>query len=354
MRSYYAAGKKMRRNPLSVRSYNSKHIFFAANLVLLSVVSGYVLTSQSSTQTNTTASYSALANTSVQNPLDKLSSADIAFTIAQMTDLQESAAVAHEKDAETTRVTIASADPLVTAKPNIITTDIKTLSDIVEHTVVESDSIESLSNKYRISKDAIRWSNGIGPSQKIEVGSVLVMPPIEGVVYDVVAGDTVEDLAREYRTDVDKIVAFNDTEISGLQPNTRIVIPGGELIRSSPSSYTYSFSAVYSGNSYALGNCTWHVANRWAAFGKSLPGNLGNAATWVSRAKQAGLETGKIPRLHAVIQTSTAGYGHVGFVEEVYADGSIRMSEMNYNWRLYALRDRIVPAAEALSYNYIY
>lgn len=288
------------------------------------------------------------------NPLDKLSSTDIAYNIALLIDMPESAAVAHEKDAENYRAQVVLSDPLVAAKPNIITTGIKTAADIVGHEVLEGETISSIARQYSISEDSIRWSNSVSRNDTLTPTRIVFIPPIEGIIYEVVEGDTVEALAEEYRTSAQKIIAFNDTEIVGLEPGKKIVIPGGSIVASAANNYNTSFSASYGFNSYAPGNCTWHTANRWAAVGKSLPQNLGNAATWVSRAKLAGLETGKVPRLHAAIQTSTSGWGHVGFVEELYPDGSIRMSEMNYNWRLYALRDKIISAEEARTHNYIY
>jgi len=268
--------------------------------------------------------------------------------------MPESAAVAHEKDAENSRAQVVLSEPLVAAKPNIITTEIKTLSDIVSHIVLPGETVSSIARQYSISEDSIRWSNSVSRTEQLSPSRMLFIPPIEGIVYVVVVGDTVEALAEEYRTSIDQIVAFNDTELVGLQPGSTIVIPDGSIIATAANNFNSGFLASYGFNSYAPGNCTWHTANRWAALGKSLPQNLGNAATWVSRAKLAGLETGKVPRLHAAVQTSTSGYGHVGFVEEVFPDGSMRMSEMNYNWRLYALREVVIPAAEALTYNYVY
>jgi len=325
------------------------------NSLLLVAVMGFVLFSTGYPQSNDR-STSARNTTkdSPSNPLDKLSSADIAYNIASLIDMPESAAVAHEKDAQNSRAQVVLSEPLVAAKPTIITTEIKKASDIKQHVVEEGQTIAAIARQYSISEDSIRWSNSFARGDSLTTARILLIPPIEGIVYDVVAGDTVEGLAEEYRTDIDKIVAFNDTEIIGLQPGEKIVIPGGSIVATAANNYGSSFTANYGYNAYAPGNCTWHTANRWAALGKSLPQNLGNAATWVSRAKLAGLETGKIPRQYAAIQTSTSGYGHIGFVEEVYPDGSIRMSEMNYNWRLYALRDKIIPAAEAARYNYIY
>jgi surface antigen len=325
------------------------------NGVLLISIVGFVLFSAGESHSSDRRSSSLSATLqSPTNPLDKLSSTDIAYNIALLINMPESASVAHEKDAENSRAQVVISDPLVATKPTIITTKIKTLADIIRHVVADGDTIASIARQYSISEDSIRWSNSISRNEELTLSQVLFIPPIEGIVYDVVEGDTVEILAEEFRTDANKVVAFNDTEITGLQPGAKIVIPGGSIVASASNNYNYGFSAAYGFNSYAPGNCTWHTANRWAALGKALPQNLGNAATWVSRAKIAGLSTGKIPRLHAAIQTSTSGYGHIAFVEEVYADGSIRISEMNYNWRLYAMRDKVIPAAESLTHNYIY
>lgn len=96
------------------------------------------------------------------------------------------------------------------------------------------------------------------------------------------------------------------------------------------------------GNRYVAGYCTWYVKGRRP----DLPNNLGNAATWVSRAAAQGIPTGSAPRVGAVGQRGN----HVVYVESVNADGTVTVSEMNYR-ALYQQTSRTVPANY---FNYIY
>lgn len=90
-----------------------------------------------------------------------------------------------------------------------------------------------------------------------------------------------------------------------------------------------------SGNSYSYGYCTWYVKNRRP----DMPNNLGNADTWVARAAAQGLATGSVPRAGAVGQRGM----HVVYVESVNGDGTITVSEMNFQG-YNVVSSRIVPA----------
>lgn len=96
------------------------------------------------------------------------------------------------------------------------------------------------------------------------------------------------------------------------------------------------------GNTYTRGYCTWYVKNRRP----DLPNNLGNAYTWVARARAQGLATGSTPRVGAVGQQGN----HVVYVEAVHGNGTITVSEMNYRgWNVISSR-----TASASAFTYIY
>ena len=60
----------------------------------------------------------------------------------------------------------------------------------------------------------------------------------------------------------------------------------------------------------------------------------------------------KTPAPGAVIQNG-GGYGHVGIVEEVRADGSLLVSDMNYRgWNV--ISTRIIPPNQVGGFNYIH
>jgi surface antigen len=105
--------------------------------------------------------------------------------------------------------------------------------------------------------------------------------------------------------------------------------------RTAPVSYggrggsgTYSGTATYSstGNTYTYGYCTWYVKNRRP----DIPNGWGNANMWFYNAQGQGWPTGYSPRAGAVGQTSAGAEGHVVYVERVNGDGTIYISEMNY------------------------
>ena len=94
----------------------------------------------------------------------------------------------------------------------------------------------------------------------------------------------------------------------------------------------------YASNSYPggnegdslAGNCTWYAYGRaWEILGERPNGlnNLGNAETWYQNV--TAYDKGSTPEAGAIVCWSGGGYGHVAFVEEVYSDSSILISESN-------------------------
>lgn len=97
----------------------------------------------------------------------------------------------------------------------------------------------------------------------------------------------------------------------------------------------------YSGNvfyqcGYGMPNCTCYAFGRWQELlGKKPNLSTSNAENWY--AKNDGYERGQTPRLGAVVcwrkgqaGNSSDGAGHVAIVEEIYADGSILISESHW------------------------
>lgn len=105
--------------------------------------------------------------------------------------------------------------------------------------------------------------------------------------------------------------------------------------------YDNSIPGGGNGMGYAYGQCTWGVAARINQLGLKLKGRtgekisiintMGNGQDWVGTAARLGGETGKLPKAGAIISFAGGQYGHVGFVEKVYPDGSFLISETNYN-----------------------
>lgn len=305
------------------------------------------------------------SSSAVVNPLDQLSSADIAVHIARAANLDESQAVTNKADTVNAQQAVSSANQSVIAKPQVVSDGLKSRKDIQTYTVVAGDTVSNVATKFGVTSDTIRWSNNIS-GENLTVGNQILISPVNGIIYQVKAGDTAEALASKYHSNVDLLIAINDAEIGGLPVGQNIIIPGGSpatvtTTRSTASTAALSggfawggASAVYGSNGYDYGYCTWWAANRRAAIGRPIPSNLGNASTWKVLAQRAGFGVGNAPAAGAVIWTPPRDYyGHVGFVESVNSDGSVVVSEMNvYGWG--RTNTKTLSAEEAAAYSYIY
>ncbi len=111
-------------------------------------------------------------------------------------------------------------------------------------------------------------------------------------------------------------------------------------------------SSSYTGvNGYASGWCTWWAAIRRSEVGKGIPGNWGNAISWKSRSIKAGYAYSNKPSTYSIAYFP--GINHVAFVERVYSDGSILISEMGWNYRAWNKNVRKLSASQAAKLGYI-
>ncbi len=306
------------------------------------------------------------SETVVANPLDQLSSADIAVHVSRLTHMDETRAVTNNADTVNAQLSITSSDEQVIAKPQIVGIGQKSRRDIQTYITKSGDTISGLAARFGITSDTIRWSNELtGAADTLPAGKQLTISPVSGVVHQVKAGENVDTIAQKYRANKDQIIAFNDAEVVGLKVGDKIVVPDGVLVpvgrAAALSRGTASggfawggYSPVYGGNGYDYGYCTWWAAVRRAQIGRPIPSNLGNASTWKVLAQKAGLGVGNTPAAGAVIWTPPRDYyGHVGFVESVNPDGSVNISEMNVaGWG--KVSRKTISAAQAAGYSYIY
>jgi len=274
------------------------------------------------------------------NPLDQVSSADIALTVARMNNLPETNAVSNQAESQAADIAIASTSDSVISKPEVVTTALKTRADIQDYTTAGGDSIASIATKFGVTSSSILWSNGL-VGANVPAGTKLLIPPVNGIVYTVKTGDTADSLAAQFHADKAQIVAFNDAEINGLQPGEQIIIPGGVQTSAAPStkagiagasgtggaSFAWGTAPMYGVNGYDFGYCTWYVATQI-----NVPGNWGNAATWAYYARSSGWNVTKTPSVGSIAQTAlvAGGEGHVAVVDGVSSDGSmIHIQDMN-------------------------
>lgn len=321
------------------KSFKRNALLFA-NICLLLVVGSVVWLGQRSPATTNT-NLSQIGTSVAAAPLDTLSSADIAVNIAQMANMPEVVPITNQADSVTAQVVSqAAVEEATVAKPQLVDGGAKSRQDIQKYTAQPDETVTSIAQKFGVSADTIKWSNDL-TSDTVTAGKELIIPPKNGIVYQVKEGDTVDSLASKYSASKEQIISFNDIELSGTLPvGENILIPDGKKpvvptitartttsssATATSSSAIYGFTARYGGNGYVPGYCTWYAANR-----VSVPNNWGNANTWDNRARStAGWTVSSVPVAGAIFQTDLGWAGHVGIVEEIYSDGTMLVSDMN-------------------------
>jgi surface antigen len=344
-------------NKLAVR-----YTIVGLNVVLLLAIGVFALRS---TQTGLpTGQQAAVAGNSdaATEPLDQLSSADIAANASLAARLPETTSVINQADSAKAEINLAPADNTVVVKPQSVATPLKSNKDIKEYTVEAGDNVASIAAKFSITSDSVMWSNNL-TGNAVNAGIKLLIPPVNGIVYIVKSGDTVDSLSQKYRANKDQIIAYNDIELTGLKVGERILMPNGQ--QPAPVITARPLQAVYGYNGYDFGWCTWYAADRRAKMGNPVPTGLGNANTWFAVAASFGISTGTVPQVGAVAMKHAKAPGHVGVVEAVNADGGFWMSEMN-SYGQASMTDptprggwgvvdwKFVPAEQVGTYSYIY
>lgn len=335
-----------------------------ANVLVLGLVITFIVGSSSGDKPSVANVFSAASSATTVNPVDRLTSYDIAANIANTAQLPEASLINGQVVAERVRAQYASLDASgsMATKPQIVNTVFKSNKDIKAYVVQPGDTVGSLAVKFGVSSNSIKWSNNLS-SDSLPAGKTLYIPPVDGIVYTVKAGDTPQSLAQTYASNESLIIAYNDAELKGLSTGEQVILPGATMPTPSYGGYGYlgSFAHVAGNyNMYQQWNCTWWVAYRWAQVGYPIMPLLYNAYQWYGAAQQAGLSVGRQPKTHAAAVTSFAGFGHVVFVEGVNSDGSVNISEMNVSgantWRPIdpTVTRRTASPAEAANWYYIY
>ena len=139
------------------------------------------------------------------------------------------------------------------------------------------------------------------------------------------------------------LVGAIDTEAVSLDPAYESATPSIAV--------SYCGGGPGDGRTYCRRNCTSYVAYKLATLGVAANQyqNNGNGNQWSSRAGAKNIPRGTTPKVGAVAYWNSGGggYGHVGWVDSINADGSVNTS--NYNgltesfYRQNSARPRSVP-----------
>lgn len=164
------------------------------------------------------------------------------------------------------------------------------------------------------------------------------------VTYTVKDGDNLSSVAEQFNTTwqrlwdknlqlqnqdiltVGEVITIPDTNerLDARDPVSAPSIQNVSTIVSAANVAQGGSQSVSGANTYVWGQCTWYVKNRKPNIG----GFWGDAGYgWIMNAQRSGFSTGNVPVAGAIgVQP-----GHVVIIESVNGDGTVNLSEMNYN-----------------------
>lgn len=201
-----------------------------------------------------------------------------------------------------------------------------------KHVVAENENLSKIAEKHQTTWKRIYDKNTqVADPDVVNAGVELVIPSPEEQLTE-----------RAVPVDPEPVVVAPEPATS----RARTTSTRPQAAKPAPRQQSNVARGNASGNTYTPGQCTWYVKNRR---GGSLPNGLGNADQWFARAQAMGMSTGHTPQVGAAGVRPTGQ--HAVYVEAVHGNGTITISEMNYNYSPYSQRTRTANASDFI---YIY
>ncbi|HEX5451328.1 MAG TPA: M23 family metallopeptidase [Candidatus Limnocylindrales bacterium] len=114
-------------------------------------------------------------------------------------------------------------------KPVAVDTSIPGAADLLRYYTYRSkDTLTAVASKFHVSKATIWWANHLSTKNQPHAGQVLVIPPVDGLVITVQAGETLAGLAAKYKISSDSILTTNQLSDSNLILGQVLIMPGAK------------------------------------------------------------------------------------------------------------------------------
>lgn len=107
-------------------------------------------------------------------------------------------------------------------------THVNSEDDVTDYLVQPGDTVELVAQQFNISVNTVLWANNLSKNSLLKAGQTLVILPVSGTVHIVKSGDTIFDIAKIYKADIDDIISFNKLTGEGdIFIGDILVVPNG-------------------------------------------------------------------------------------------------------------------------------
>ena len=114
-------------------------------------------------------------------------------------------------------------------KPVAVDTTVASAAGMLRHyTVRDGDTLTAIANRYGVAMMTVWWANHLTSKDSLKAGQELIIPPVDGLVVTVKAGDTLDSLAAANKISADDIYATNELNDTNLIVGQVLVLPGAK------------------------------------------------------------------------------------------------------------------------------
>src|SRR6266496_6132924 len=161
----------------------------------------------------------------------------------------------------------------------------------VEYHVKRGDSVFAISEQFKIKPETILWANYEvlqDSPDSLRPGQVLKIPPTDGIYYQWKENDTLESVAKEFKTTVDAILNYpgNDIDLTNpkIDSGSWVMVPGGErefvqwlvpTIAKGASGTSPTSQSACGGGAVGSGGFVWPADNHFLSGNDYWSGHLG-------------------------------------------------------------------------------
>lgn len=105
---------------------------------------------------------------------------------------------------------------------------------VITYTVQLDDTVLGIAEQFKLNPNTVLWANleDLNKPFVMEVGQILLIPPVDGVLHTVKDGDTVEKVAKLYKVTADVITGYASNGLASaddpLTAGAVLIVPGGD------------------------------------------------------------------------------------------------------------------------------
>jgi murein DD-endopeptidase MepM/ murein hydrolase activator NlpD len=98
-----------------------------------------------------------------------------------------------------------------------------------QHRVQRNETISGIAQRFGVSVGAIIASNNISNARRLQEGTNLRIPNVDGIPYQIKSGDSLTRISASFNVPLEVILDINDIKSDNLKVGETIFIPGGRM-----------------------------------------------------------------------------------------------------------------------------